>query len=287
MPTRDGLLVARHENEISDTTDVAAHPEFAARRSSKVIDGAAFTGWFTEDFTLTELKTLRARERLPELRPGNTAYDGRFEIPSLADIIALAQAESARTGRPIGIYPETKHPSYFAGIGLPLEAALVAQLHTAGYAGRDAPIFIQSFEVDNLRALRGLTDLPLIQLIGDSAPADASGLRYDDMLAPSGLAAIAEYADGIGPAKERIVPRDDDGHLLPPTMLIADAHAAGLLVHPWTFRSENAFLPGDCRTGSDPAAHGDAAAEYRQFFKLGVDGVFSDYPAAAVAARAV
>jgi len=280
------VLVARHENEISGTTDIAARFEFAARRTSNVIDGASVTGWFTEDFTLAELKTLRARERLPALRPGNTVYDGQFEIPTLAEIVSLAQAATTRTGRRIGIYPETKHPSYFAGIGLPLEATLVAQLHAAGYTGQGAPVFIQSFEVDNLRALRRLTTLPLIQLIGDGAPADRSGLRYDDLMTPAGLAAIAAYADGIGPAKERIVPREPDGRLQVPTRLIADAHAAGLLVHPWTFRSENCFLPADYRAGADPAVHGDAAAEYRRFFELGVDGVFSDYPAAAVAARA-
>lgn len=279
------MLVARHENEISGTTDVAAHSEFAARRTSKIIDGATVSGWFTEDFTLAELKRLRARERLPELRPGNCAYDGRFEVPTLAEIIALAQAATVSTGRRIGIYPETKHPAYFAGIGLPLEATLIAQLHAAGYAGRDAPVFIQSFEAANLHALRRLTELPLIQLIGDGAPADASGLRYDDMLTPAGLAQIAGYAAGIGPAKARIVPRGPGGRSLEPTALIADAHAAGLLVHPWTFRSENAFLPGEYRNGDDPAAHGDAAAEYRQFFELGVDGVFSDYPALAVRAR--
>ena len=286
VATKDGILVARHENEISGTTDVAAHAEFAARRTTKIIDGTDVTGWFTEDFTLAELKTLRARERLPQLRVANTAYDGRFEIPTLAEIIQLVQAAEAERGRRIGIYPETKHPSYFAHIDLPLESRLVRQLKAAGYTRRTDPIFIQSFEVDNLQALRTLTDLPLIQLIDSGAPADASGLTYDAMVTPAGLAAIARYADGIGPSKDRIVPRDAGAKLLAPTTLIADAHAAGLKVHPWTFRSENYFLPADFRRGDLPDAKGDAAAEYRLFFALGVDGVFSDYPAAAVAARA-
>lgn len=285
MATRDGVLVARHENEISSTTDIVAHPEFAARCTSKVIDGATVSGWFTEDFTLAELKTLRACERLPELRPGNTAHDSLYQVPTLAEIIALLQAATTQTGRRIGIYPETKHPSYFASIALPLEAALVEQLHAAGYAGRNAPVFIQSFEVNNLRALRRMTRLPLIQLIGDGAPADASGQSYDDMLTPSRLVVVAEYADGIGPSKDRLIPRGPDGRLLTPTSLVADAHAAGLLVHPWTFRSENAFLPADFRIGDDPAAHGNSAAEYRHFFASGIDGVFSDYPATAIAAR--
>ena len=284
VATRDGVLVARHENEISGTTDVASHSEFTVRRKTKTIDGAAVSGWFTEDFTLAELKTLRARERLPQLRRGNTAYDGKFEVPTLAEIIILVRAEEKGTGRRIGIYPETKHPTYFAGIGLPLEARLVRQLTAAGYTKRTDPIFIQSFEVTNLKALRKLTDLPLIQLIGEGAVPDGSG-SYDAMLTPAGLARIAAYADGIGPAKERIVPRDAAARLLPPTTLVADAHQAGLKVHPYTFRSENYFLPADYRRGSDPRAAGDAAAEYRLFFGLGVDGVFSDYPAAAVAAR--
>jgi glycerophosphoryl diester phosphodiesterase len=157
VPTKDHQLVARHENEISGTTDVASRPEFAARKTTKTIDGETITGWFTEDFTLAELKTLRARERLPELRPGNTAFDGQQEIPTLAEIIALAKAESARTGRTIGIYPETKHPSYFRSLGLALEPVLLAELTRAGWTTREAPVFIQSFEVDNLKALKALT----------------------------------------------------------------------------------------------------------------------------------
>jgi len=284
VPTRDHVLVARHENAIGGTTDVAAHPEFAARRTTKVIDGVAVDDWFVEDFTLAELKRLRARERLPALRPANTAYDGRFEVPTVAEILDLAARESARLGRTVGVYPETKHPSYFRGLGLPLEEALVAQLTAAGYTGKDDAAILQSFEVANLKALRTMTDLRLIQLIGDGAPADAAVPSYDAMLTPAGLRAVADYADGIGPAKDRIVPRDAAGRSLPATSLVADAHAAGLAVHPWTFRPENAFLPAELRRGDDPAGHGDGAAELAAFLALGVDGVFADDPAVAVAA---
>jgi glycerophosphoryl diester phosphodiesterase len=286
VPTRDGVLVARHENEISATTDVAHHPAFAGRRTAKVIDGVTVTGWFTEDFTLAELKRLRARERLPGLRPDNTAWDGAFAIPTLAEILDLARRASAAAGRAIGVYPETKHPSYFRAIGLALEPPLVRQLTAAGYTGKAGLAIIQSFEVANLKALRTMTDLRLIQLIDNGHPADDAATPYDAMIAPEGLARIADYADGIGPAKGRIVPRDAAGRSLPPTGLVADAHAAGLLVHAWTFRAENFFLPAELRRGADPAAHGDAIAEVVQFRDLGVDGVFADFPAIAAAAVA-
>ncbi len=279
VSTKDHVLVARHENEISGTTDVADHPEFAARRATKTIDGQSVIGWFTEDFTLAELKTLRARERLPKLRPANTAYDGQFEIPTFAEIIALAQAAP----RKVGLYPETKHPSYFAALGLPLEPPLLAALTKAGYGKRSDPIFIQSFEAGNLKALRKITDLALIQLVESGMSPD--GMSYDVMLTPAGLREVATYADGIGPNKDRVVPRDAAGKLAAPTTLVADAHAAGLKVHPWTFRSENYFLPVDFRSVGGPAAPGDAAAEYKLFYSLGVDGVFADYPAAALVAR--
>ncbi len=286
VPTRDGILVARHENEIGSTTDIAAHPEFAARRTTKTIDGVAFAGWFTEDFTLVELKTLRARERLPALRAANTAWDGQFQIPTFAEILTLARDATATSGRAIGVYPETKHPSYFASIGLPLERRLVDQLDAAGYRHATDAAIIQSFEVGNLKRLRTMTGLRLIQLIDDHHPADDPTMRYDDMVTPVGLRQIATYADGIGPAKSRIVPRDIAGRSLAPTTLVADAHTAGLVVHPWTFRAENAFLPIELRRGDDPAGRGDAVAEVAQFLVLGVDGVFADSPAIAVAARA-
>lgn len=284
VPTRDHQLVARHENEISTTTDVAAHPEFAARKTSKTVDGVGVTGWFTEDFTLAELRTLRARERLPQLRPANTAFDGIEVIPTLEEIIALAKAASARTGRSIGIYPETKHPSYFRALGLPIEPVLLRALAAAGWTSADSPVFIQSFEVDNLVALRPQTQVRLIQLIADGTSAD--GHSYDAMVSAAGLAGIARYADGIGPGRDRIIPRSPDGTLGDATRLVADAHAAGLLVHPWTFRPENYFLGRAFRHGESPIARGDAAGEIRLWLEAGVDGVFSDLPSAAVAALA-
>ncbi|MCW3812863.1 glycerophosphodiester phosphodiesterase [Micromonospora sp. DR5-3] len=291
VSTKDGILVARHENEISGTTDVAAHPEFAARRTTKRIDGVSVTGWFTEDFTLVELKTLRAKERLPQVRVANTAFDGKFEVPTFQEVIDLARAESKARGRTIGVYPETKHPSYFASIGLPLEEPLVAVLTANKLTHRNDPVFIQSFETANLRKLNGMIDVKLAQLL------DATGRPYDftlagdtrtyaDLASAAGLAWVAEYADGVGANKNLIVPRDAAGKLLAPTMVIRDAHRVKLLVHAWTFRAENQFLPVDFRIGTDPNARGDITAEYELFFKLGLDGAFADQPDTAVAARA-
>jgi glycerophosphoryl diester phosphodiesterase len=291
VSTRDGVLVARHENEISGTTDVSARPEFADRRTTKTIDGAAMTGWFTEDFTLAELKTLRAMERLPRVRPQNTAFDGRFEVPTFQEVIDLAKRESRRVGRRIGIYPETKHPTYFQTIGLALEEPLVQALRRNGLTGRRAAVYIQSFETASLRKLNKMIDVPLVQLLDASgAPYDlvASGdpRTYADLAKPAGLAWIARYADGIGPNKNLLVPRDAAGKLLAPGPVIRDAHRAGLVVHAWTFRAENQFLPVDFRIGTDPNARGDITAEYELFFAIGLDGVFSDHPDTAVAARA-
>ena len=247
VATRDGHLVARHENEISGTTDVAERPEFADRRTVKEVDGVRKKGWFTEDLTLEELRTLRARERLPELR--STGFDGRFAIPTLDEVVALA----ARAG--VGVYPETKHPSYFAALGLALERPLLAALE--GFRGT---VYIQSFEAGNLRALSELTDHPLVRLtVG----------------APPDVAEIAGYADAIGPHKDQVIPRAPDGGLGEPTSLVADAHAAGLLVHPWAFRPEPEFLPAGL----------DGGRELERFLAIGVDGVFADDPGAAVAAR--
>lgn len=284
--TKDGVLVARHENEIGETTDVASRPEFAARRTTKQIDGRPVTGWFTEDFTLAELRTLRARERLPQLRPANTAFDGQEPIPTFAEVIALAQAESARLGRPIGVYPETKHPTYFDGLGLPFDRPLIAALEAAGWNRADAPVFIQSFEVGNLQRLSGQTRVRLVQLLAaEGAPFDQPRTPYAAMTTPEGLKAIARYAAGIGPQKDLLIPRAAEGRLGAPTDLAVRARAAGLLVHPWTFRPENFFLPLERRTGASPIARGDGAGEIAAFLALGVDGVFADHPADAVAAR--
>jgi glycerophosphoryl diester phosphodiesterase len=289
VSTKDGVLVARHENDISGTTDVASHPEFAGRKATKTIDGLPVTGWFTEDFTLAELRTLRAKERLPDLRRTNTAFDGLYQIPTLDEVIALAKR------RKVGIYPETKHPTYFDSVGLSLEEPLVAALRRAGLDRPRSAVFIQSFEVGNLKQLNGLTRVPLVQLL------DATGKPYDftvsgdprtyaDLATPEGLAEIATYADGVGVNKNLIVPRDAQNRLGQPTRLVRDAHQAGLIVHGWTFRRENSFLPEDFRAGNPAsdvylAATGDFPAELRLFYGLGVDGVFSDNPDVAVAVR--
>jgi len=289
VATKDGALVARHENEISGTTDVASRPEFAARQTTKVIDGQSLTGWFTEDFTLTELKSLRAKERIPAIRPTNTAFDGLYEIPTLQEIINLAKREG------VGIYPETKHPTYFDSIGLSLEEPLVATLVANGYTHPNDPVYIQSFETANLRQLRTMTRLPLIQLIGGTGKpydfvAKGDPRSYADLVTPRGLAEIATYARGIGPDKSLIVPLDASRHLQGPTTLVADAHRARLLVHPYTFRRENNFLPADFRQGNPASpvylqATGDLPAELELFFRLGVDGLFTDNADVAVAVR--
>ncbi len=287
VATQDGVLVARHENEISTTTDVADHPEFLTRRVTKVIDGVSLTGWFTEDFTLAELRTLRAKERIAPLRQRNTIYDGRYRVPTLDGVIWLTRKLSRELGRPIGIYPETKHPSYFRSIGLALEDPLVDTLRAHKLDKRRSKVFIQSFEVQNLEALNRRIDVPLVQLLGgrNARPADGSTRTYGELSTPAGLASVARYADAIGPSKDYIVPRDGTQTSLPATSFVTDAHAAGLLVHPYTFRNENNFLPLELRRGADLAAWGDAIGEYERFFGLGVDGVFSDYPDTAVDAR--
>ena len=274
VPTKDDVLVTRHENEISETTDVAQHPEFAARRSTKTIDGQQLTGWFVEDFTLAELKTLRARERLPQLRPANTAFDGREAIPTFDEIIALAKA------RGVGIYPETKHPRYFASIGHPTDALVVQALKRAGWNSRTAPVFIQSFEVANLKRLAGMTRVRLIQLVdATGGPADHAVPSYAAMTTAKGLRDVAHYAYGLGPAKAML------WQGATPTALVRDAHAAGLKVHPWTYRAENYFIDPRFRRGDDPRAHGDLAAEIRAALGQGIDGFFTDFPAIGAAAR--
>lgn len=287
VATRDGVLVARHENEISGTTNVAELTQFAGRKASKTIDGVQVTGWFTEDFTLAELRQLRARERIPANRPANTAYDGQFAVPTLQEIIDLVDSESRARNKTIGLVPELKHPSYFKSIGLPLERRLVEVLAANGYRGRDAAVFIQSFEVGNLKELRAMAGYRLVQLVSapSEAPYDAlaagSGLTYADMITPHGLREIARYADVVAPYKTIVIPRDAAGELGAPTRLVQDARAAGLAVHVWTMRPENPFLPAGLRAApaASPSQRGDAAGEIRAYLEAGVDAVFTDDPA--------
>ena len=292
VASRDGELVARHENEISGTTNVAELAQFASRKASKTIDGVVVTGWFTEDSTLAELRQLRARERIPANRPANTAFDGQYAIPTLQEIIDLVERESRARNKTIGLVPELKHPSYFKSIGLALEQRLVDLLAANGYRGRDAAVFIQSFEVGNLKELRALTGYRLVQLVGaaQEAPYDAvtagSGVTYADMITPGGLRAIARYADVVAPYKTIVIPRDAAGELGAPTRFVQDARAAGLAVHAWTMRPENPFLPTALRAApvASPSQRGDAAGEVRAYLEAGVDAVFTDDPASGRAA---
>ena len=315
VATKDGELIARHEPNITGTTDVASHPEFASRKTTRVVDGVPETGWFATDFTLAEIKTLRAIQPLAER---DAQYNGKFSIPTLKEVLDLAKSEGTRVGRTIGVYPETKHPTYHVDAGLKLEDRLLAILATYGYTQKSSPVIIQSFEVSNLKYLRTKTQVRLVQLIdGDdvalngqvtlAAPYDkpynfavvGDKRTFITMLTPAGLAEIKTYADGIGPWKPYLISSkgvdangdgkaDDvnkdgvvderDRTMLPATAVLKDAHAAGLVVHPFTFRNEAKRLASDF--------NGDPVAEYRLFFQLGVDGVFSDFTDTAVKARA-
>lgn len=251
VSTKDGVLVARHENEIGGTTDVAT--KFAARRTRKVVDGDTISGWFTEDFTLAELRTLRANERLPFR---SHAYDGQFLIPTFDEVLALADSLGRTRGRAVGVYPETKHPTYLRGIGLPIEEPMLRSLRARGLDRADAPVFIQSFESGNLRVLSKQTRIRLIQLVS-TAP----------QVTPAALRDIATYAYGVGANTRQIVGGDSSAV---PTTVITDAHAVGLRVHVWTLRPEPVFLAK--RYGGDPIA------EVQEMLRLGVDGIFGDYP---------
>lgn len=290
--TKDGHLIARHDNVLDLTTDVARRPEFAGRKTTKTVDGVEVTGWFSEDFTLAEIKTLRAIERIPSVRPANTRFDSQFEIPTLQEIIDLVQAYEKLLNRRIGIYIETKHPTYFERVGLPLEEPLVKILRKNGYEGRNQEVFIQSFEITNLCKLSRMTKLRLVQLLeGEGKPYDVQvgrdSLTYEQMATPAGLAQIATYAQGVGPEKRFIIPLDSSGNLDPSrvTRFVQDAHAAGLLVHPYTFCSENTFLPMNLRSSGDPTALGDGAGEMLLFLRTGIDGLFTDHTDQGVAAR--
>ena len=314
VATSDGVLVARHEPNITGTTDVAQRPEFANRKTKKTVDGAEEEGWFVSDFTLAELKTLRAIQPFADRDP---QFNGQFQIPTFVEVLDLAKAEGAKAGRTVGVYPETKHPTYHASLGLPLEDRLLATLATYGYTTKASPVIVQSFEVANLKYLRSKTQVRLVQLVdGNDLNADGSidltapyGKPYDfavagdartfaSLLTPAGLQQVKTYADGIGPWKpylipSRLVDRNNDGQpddlngdgkiderdrvVMAPTEVVKNAHAAGLFVHPYTFRSEARRLASDFK--------GDPKAEYRLFYELGVDGVFSDFPDQARAAR--
>ncbi|NIY69749.1 glycerophosphodiester phosphodiesterase [Streptomyces malaysiensis] len=292
VPTKDGHLVCRHENDITATTDVSAHPEFADRKTTKTVDGAKLTGWFTEDFTLAELKTLRAKERIPGNRQRNTLYDGRWEVPTFEEVLQWADREGRRRGRRVWLYVETKHPTYFRKLGLGLEEPLAKLLRRYGRHKKDAALFLQSFEPSSIQRLRKLVDTPGVVLLStvDSRPWDfveANDPRtVGDLVKPEGLKWIASYAQGIGPDLSVIIPRTADGKLSTPTSVVKDAHAAGLILHPYTMRNENTFLPADFRRGTDPNAYGDAFGAFKAYFATGIDGIFSDNADTALLAAA-
>ncbi len=276
VASRDGALVVRHENELSLSTDVATHPEFASRRRTQEVAGRLATGWFTEDFTLAELRTLRAVERWPGLRPANTRFDGDEPLLTLAEVVDLATARGAR------VQAELKNPSWSAAQGLPLVDLVCAELRALSATGADSPVVLQSFDVAGMRALRaalGDAGPPLVQLVED-------GTGHDRLITPSGLREISTYADGIGPGKGRILVRDAEQALTGVSDLVAQAHRAGLTCTPYTVRAENTFLPRHLRRGTDPAARGDVAAEARLLLALGVDGLITDSPEVAVRERA-
>lgn len=315
VATKDGELIARHEPDITGTTDVADHPEFAGLKTTRMVDGVAVTGWFATDFTLAEIKTLRARQPFSDR---DQSYNGQYQIPTLREVLDLAKAEGAKVGRVIGVYPETKHPTYHEDAGLKLEDRLLAILGEYGYTKKESPVIIQSFEVANLQYLHTKTQVRLVQLVdGDdydfktgkvtyAAPYDrpydwtkaGKTEMFDSMLTAAGLAEIRKYADGVGPWKPYIVPVkgifDANGVMMdlngdgavnymdsksqPATTLISDAHKLGLMVHTWTFRNEPKRLAFDYQ--------GDPKNEYLQFYRLGVDGLFSDFTDTAIAARA-
>ncbi|MFD7570301.1 glycerophosphodiester phosphodiesterase [Streptomyces sp. NPDC059810] len=284
VPTKDGHLVCRHENDITGTTDVADHPEFASRRTTKSVDGASLTGWFTEDFTLAELRTLRAKERIPAVRQENTLYDGRWPVPTFEEVLRWAEEEGRRRGREIWLHVETKHPTYFRSLGLGLEERLAKLLRRYGRHRADSPVFLQSFEPTSIQRLAKLVDAPGVVLLSGatSRPWDfvqaGDPRTVADLVTPKGLRWIASYAKGIGPTLDLVIPKDASGRLGDPTTLVRDAHAQGLILHPYTHRNENSFLPADFRRGTDPTAYGDSFGALKRYLETGIDGIFSDNP---------
>lgn len=291
VPTKDGHLVCRHEPEIGGTTDVADHPEFADRKKTTLLDGVSTTGWFTEDFTLAELKTLRAIERIPANRPHNTLYNGRFEIPTFEEVLRWQDEQTRKRGKQVWIYPELKHPTYFRKLGLALEERVAKVLHKHGKDRRNSPVVIQSFEPTSIQRLNKLVDNPLVVLLSGptTRPWDfvetGDPRTVADLVKPAGLREIASYAQGIGPTLDLVIPKDANGNLTTPTTLVSDAHRVGLLLHPWTMRNENPFLPANFRKGTDADAYGDVFGAYKVYFATGIDGVFTDNPDTGVLAR--
>ncbi|MHC8421935.1 glycerophosphodiester phosphodiesterase [Streptomyces sp. NB004] len=291
VPTRDGHLVCRHEPEIGGTTDVAGHPEFADRKRTKLLDGVSTTGWFTEDFTLAELKTLRATERIPANRPHNSLYDGRWEIPTFEEVLRWQNEQTRRRGRQVWIYPELKHPTYFRKLGLGTEERLARLLRKYGKDRGNSPVIVQSFEPTSIQRMNRLVGNPLAVLLSgaNTRPWDfvetGDPRTTADLVTPKGLREIASYAQGIGPTLDLIIPRDSAGRLTEPTTLVRDAHRAGLVLHPYTMRNENPFLPAEFRKGADPDAYGDAFGAFRTYFATGIDGIFTDNPDTGVLAR--
>ncbi|MGW5124123.1 glycerophosphodiester phosphodiesterase [Streptomyces sp. NPDC004069] len=291
VPTKDGHLVCRHEPEIGGTTDVADHPEFAARRTTKTLDGVPTTGWFTEDFTLAELKTLRAVERIPANRPHNTLYNGRWEIPTFEEVLKWQDEQTRKRGRQVWIYPETKHPTYFRKLGLGLEERIAALLRKYGKDKKDSPVILQSFEPSSVQRLHRLVGNPLVVLLSDapSRPWDfveaGDPRTVADLITPKGLKEIASYAQGIGPTVDLVIPKDADGNFTKPSALVRDAHAAGLILHPYTVRNENPFLPPAFRKGTAADAYGDVFGVFQAYFATGIDGIFTDNADAGLLAR--
>lgn len=291
VPTKDGHLVCRHEPEIGGTTDVADHPEFADRKKTKSLDGVSTTGWFTEDFTLAELKTLRATERIPANRPHNTLYNGRWEIPTFEEVLKWQDEQTRKRGKQVWIYPELKHPTYFRKQGLALEERVAKVLHKHGKDRRNSPVIIQSFEPTSIQRLNKLVDNPLVVLLSGatSRPWDfvetGDPRTVADLVKPAGLREIASYAQGIGPTLDLVIPKDAGGNLTTPTTLVSDAHKVGLILHPYTMRNENPFLPANFRKGTDADAYGDVFGAYRTYFATGIDGVFTDNPDTGLLAR--
>lgn len=271
--TKDLVLVARHENELSGTTDVAIRAEFEDRKRTKDIEGTVVSGWFAEDFTLAELRTLRVRERLPAIRPANARYDGLYQIPTFAEIVTLVRAKQAATGRTIGLYPELKHPTLLLEqAGIDSVDLLVRELQRYGLDKATSPVFVQVFEVQPLQRLNQLVDTPLVLLISsEGGPYDEPGLRWTDIMTPTGLAAVAQYADGIGPYLGHVITAEGT-----PTALVANAHSAGLKVHPWTLRKENGFLPPEMQTPGGPDADGRWRMLFGAAIASGADGFFTD-----------